>query len=110
MLARSEIFFGVVGLLSTKTLKKRGCSSSLGILTFVSQLLGWASVRHGQRYSILQKKQARNSVPKCLCKLLQPVDRPMTGSSSLEGHFGTGLRSRFSSAWSNVECGVRSAG
>ena len=28
----------------------------------------------------------------------------MAGSSSLEGHFGTGLRSRFSSAWSNVGC------
>ena len=29
----------------------------------------------------------------------------MAGSSSLEGHFGTGLRARFSSAWSNVGCG-----
>ena len=28
----------------------------------------------------------------------------MAGSSSLEGHFGTGLRARFSSAWSNVGC------
>ena len=46
----------------------------------------------------------RNSVPKCPCKLLQPANWPMAGSSSLEGHFGTGLRARFSSAWSNVEC------
>ena len=59
---------------------------------------------HGQRYSILQKKHMRNSVPKCLCKLLQPANWPMAGSSSLEGHFRTGLRARFSSAWSNVEC------
>ena len=57
-----------------------------------------------EQYSKLQKKRARNSVPKCPCKLLQPADRPMAGSSSLEGHFGTGLRARFSSAWSNVEC------
>ena len=59
---------------------------------------------HGQRYSILKKKSMRNSVPKCPCKLLQPADQPMAGSSSLEGHFGTGLRACFSSAWSNVEC------
>ena len=59
-----------------------------------------------EQYSKLQKKRARNSVPKCPCKLLQPADRPMAGSSSLEGHFGTGLRARFSSAWSNVECGA----
>ena len=59
-----------------------------------------------EQYSKLQKKRARNSVPKCPCKLLQPADRPMAGSSSLEGHFGTGLRARFSSAWSNVGCGV----
>ena len=39
-----------------------------------------------------------------VCKLLQPADRPMAGSSSLDGHFGTGLRARLSSAWSNVEC------
>ena len=58
-----------------------------------------------EQYSKLQKKRARNSVPKCPCKLLQPADRPMAGSSSLEGHFGTGLCTRFSSAWSNVECG-----
>ena len=58
-----------------------------------------------EQYSKLQKKRARNSVPKCPCKLLQPADRPMAGSSSLEGHFGTGLRARFSSAWSNVGCG-----
>ena len=57
-----------------------------------------------EQYSKLQKKRARNSVPKCPCKLLQPADRPMAGSSSLEGHFGTGLRARFSSAWSNVGC------
>ena len=57
-----------------------------------------------EQYSKLQKKRARNSVPKCLCKLLQPADWPMAGSSSLEGHFGTGLRARFSSAWSNVGC------
>ena len=64
----------------------------------------WKSVlNHGQRYSILLKRHARNSV-KCPCKLLQPADRPMAGSSSLEGHFGTGLRARFSSAWSNVGC------
>ena len=30
----------------------------------------------------------------------------MAGSSGLEGHFWTGLRARFSSAWSNVGCGV----
>ena len=29
----------------------------------------------------------------------------MAGSGSLEGHFGTSLRARFSSAWSNVGCG-----
>ena len=52
-----------------------------------------------------EEKRARNSVPKCPCKLLQPADRPMAGSSSLEGHFGTGLRARYSSAWSNVGCG-----
>ena len=51
-----------------------------------------------------EEKRARNSVPKCPCKLLQPADWPMAGSSSLEGHFGTGLCVRFSSAWSNVEC------
>ena len=39
------------------------------------------------------------------CKLLQPADRPMAGSSSLEGHFGTGLHARFSSAWSTAGCG-----
>ena len=58
----------------------------------------WKSVlNHGQRYSILLKRHARNSV-KCPCKLLQPADRPILG------HFGTGLHTRFSSAWSNVEC------
>ena len=41
-----------------------------------------ASLKHGQRYSILQKKRTRNSVPKCPCKLLQPADWPMAGSSS----------------------------
>ena len=30
----------------------------------------------------------------------------MAGSSSLDGHFGTGIYARFSSAWSNVECGL----
>ena len=30
----------------------------------------------------------------------------MAGSSSLEGHFGTGLRARFSSAWSTAGCGI----
>ena len=64
----------------------------------------WLYSPHGQQYSILQKKRAGNSVPKCPCKLLQPADWPMAGSSSLEGHFGTGLCVRFSSAWSNVEC------
>ena len=53
----------------------------------------------------LYRKSARVTVSKCPCKLLQPADRPMAGSSSLEGHFGTGLCTRFSSAWSNVECG-----
>ena len=51
-----------------------------------------------------EEKRARNSVPKCPCKLLQPADWPMAGSGSLEGHFGTGLLARFSSAWSNVGC------
>ena len=59
---------------------------------------------HIQHYSKLRKKRARNPVPKCPCKLLQSADWPMTGSSSLEGHFGTGLRTHFSLAWSNVEC------
>ena len=60
-----------------------------------------------EQYSKLQKKRARNSVPKCPCKLLQPADRPMAGSSSLKGHFGTGLLARFSSAWSNVGCDIK---
>ena len=51
-----------------------------------------------------EEKHARNSVPKCPCKLLQPADQPIAGSGSLEGHFGTGLRARFSSAWSTVDC------
>ena len=73
----------------------------------ISKLLGKMLCRAtAEQYSKLQKKRARNSVPKCPCKLLQPADRPMAGSSSLEGHFGIGLRARFSSAWSNVECGL----
>ena len=56
----------------------------------------WLDLAHGQRtYSILQTKHARNSVPKCPCKLLQPADLPMACSSSLEGHFGTGLHAHF---------------
>ena len=75
----------------------------LNDLSLVYQLE--ATWTHGQRYSIQQKKRAHNSVPKCPCNLLQSADQPMAGSSSLEGHFGTGLCTRFSSAWSNVECG-----
>ena len=62
------------------------------------------NVNHGQRYSILQKKRSCNSVPKCPSKLFQSADRPMAGLSSLEGHFGTGLQARFSSAWSTAGC------
>ena len=54
-----------------------------------------------------EEKRARNSVPKCPCKLLQPANRPMAGSSSLEGHFGTGLHARFSSAWSTAGCEIK---
>ena len=61
--------------------------------------------QHGQRYSKLQKKRARNPVPICPFNQLQPADRPLAGWGCLKGHFGTELRARFSSAWSNVECG-----
>ena len=63
----------------------------------------WPCNFHGQRYSKLQKKRARNPVPICPFNQLQPANRPLAGWGCLKGHFGTELRARFSSAWSNVE-------
>ena len=51
-----------------------------------------------------EEKRARNPVPKCPSKLLEPAIGRSAGWSSLQGHFGTELRARFSSAWSTAGC------
>ena len=42
-----------------------------------------------------EEKRARNPVPKCPSKLLEPAIGRSAGWSSLQGHFGTELRARF---------------
>ena len=42
-----------------------------------------------------EEKRARNPVPKCPSKLLEPAISQLTGWSSLQGHFGTELRAHF---------------
>ena len=42
-----------------------------------------------------EEKRARNPVPKCPSKLLEPAIGQSAGWSSLQGHFGTELHTRF---------------
>ena len=42
-----------------------------------------------------EEKHARNPVPKCPSKPLEPAIGQSAGWSSLQGHFGTELRARF---------------
>ena len=54
--------------------------------------------RYGAPHSTLlqaEEKRARNPVPKCFSKLLEPAIGRSAGWSSLKGHFGTELHARF---------------